>query len=250
MMKVESSSRHRWSALALISTALIVAAWSYQGGGIVAILFDPRTAPQDRVQAIRSYFEAWGLAAPLVYVGLVVLETVIAPLPGILLYLPGGAIFGWALGGSASLVGNILGSGIACTIARRIAGARMLSFFDGPTLSKYKGTVETRGFWIVLLLRLNPLTSSDIVSYAAGLTKLPTWQVMTATAIGMAPLCFLQAYFAQEVFTVFPVLIYPLTLVVVVYFAYIVKITTTKRVETETGGPMAKKIIKSEDEWK
>ena len=54
--------------------------------------------------------------------------------------------------------------------------------------------------WLVFLLRLNPLTSSDLVSYAAGLTHLPTWQLMLATLAGMAPLCFAQAYFADQNF--------------------------------------------------
>jgi uncharacterized membrane protein YdjX (TVP38/TMEM64 family) len=95
---------------------------------------------------------------------------------------------------------------------------------DVRNLKKYQGILETRGFWIVLLLRLNPLTSSDMVSYAAGVTGIPLWKVMTATGIGMAPLCFLQAYFAQELFDVFPVLIYPLLLVMAGYVVYVVRI--------------------------
>jgi uncharacterized membrane protein YdjX (TVP38/TMEM64 family) len=70
--------------------------------------------------------------------------------------------------------------------------------------------LEKRGSWLVFLLRLNPLTSSDLVSYAAGFTRIPVWKVMLATACGMAPLCFAQAALSDGLFRSFPVLIYPL----------------------------------------
>jgi threonine/homoserine/homoserine lactone efflux protein len=43
---------------------------------------------------------------------------------------------------------------------------------------------------------------------------------MLGTLVGMAPLCFLQAYFAEELFTHFPALLYPLAVVSVLYLAY------------------------------
>jgi threonine/homoserine/homoserine lactone efflux protein len=49
-----------------------------------------------------------------------------------------------------------------------------------------------------------------------------TWRVMLGTLLGMAPLCFLQAYFAEELFTRFPALIYPLVGACALYAAYAV----------------------------
>ena len=57
---------------------------------------------------------------------------------------------------------------------------------------------------LVLLLRLNPLTSSDLVSYAAGMAGLRLSRVMAGTAIGMTPLCYAQAYAADWIFSVLP----------------------------------------------
>ena len=58
--------------------------------------------------------------------------------------------------------------------------------------------------WLVLLLRLNPLTTSDLVSYAAGVAGVPAWKVAVGTLFGLAPWCYLQAYFAEQVFEVVP----------------------------------------------
>ena len=56
----------------------------------------------------------------------------------------------------------------------------------------------------MLLLRLNPLTTSDLVSYAAGVAGVPAWKVAAGTLVGLAPWCYLQAYFAERVFEVVP----------------------------------------------
>jgi peptide-methionine (R)-S-oxide reductase len=149
--------------------------------------------------------------------------------------------------GFAALAGNILGCALACTLARTMTSGRLHRSLDGTAVAKFRGIVERRGFWIILLLRINPLTSSDLVSYAAGMTNIPLWKVVGATTIGMAPLCFLQAYFAQELFSIFPFLFYPMTLVALVYIAYIVKVSRGKPEERRL---MPRKVQKSEEEWK
>src|SRR5687768_2874463 len=97
----------RW-ALAVFVALVCLGAWSYMSGGVLALLLEPGIEAEHRLSSIRSYFQSWGMAAPLAYAGLVMLETVVAPIPGVLIYLPGGAIFGWVLGGISALVGNLL----------------------------------------------------------------------------------------------------------------------------------------------
>ena len=82
--------------------------------------------------------------------------------------------------------------------------------FPAESLEKAQAELDRRGGWLVFLLRVNPLTSSDLVSYAAGFTRIPIWKVMFATMLGMAPLCFAQAWLAENLFVAYPWLIYPL----------------------------------------
>jgi len=201
-------------------------AWSYRTGSIMKVLLDPKIESPTRLAQIQDYFHGWGPVAPAVYLLVVVVEVILAPIPGTLLYLPGGLIFGWLVGGSMSLAGNVLGAGIACHITRAIGRQRIERYLERPALQKYLAVIEARGLWIVFLLRLNPFTSSDLVSYAAGLTRIPIWKVMTGTFGGMAPLCFVQSYFSQEIFTAFPRLIYPAILAgagYLIFVAYIVR---------------------------
>ena len=206
---------------ALFLTMVGYALWSYATDGILNLIFAPDIDAEARLTSIQNYFETWGPAAPVGYMLLVSLEVILAPIPGTVLYLPGGALFGWFVGGAMSLVGNVIGAGIACQIMRVLGRGYLERYLETSALKKYQGILEARGLWIVFLLRVNPLTSSDIVSYAAGLTSLPVWKVMAGTFLGMAPLCFIQSYFAEELLTSFPRLVYPLILIGVAYTVYV-----------------------------
>lgn len=54
------------------------------------------------------------------------------------------------------------------------------------------------GAYAVLVARLLPVVSFDIVSYAAGLTRMGFWRFMLATVIGMAPATFIYAYLGEQ----------------------------------------------------
>jgi uncharacterized membrane protein YdjX (TVP38/TMEM64 family) len=181
---------------------------SYFDGGIVAILLSTTVPAPNKVSALRDLFARFGPAAPLAYVLFVILEVIVAPIPGTLLYAPGGVIFGGFQGGLLSLTGNVIGAGISCLLMRTILGTSTRDSLLGPRLDAYEARIKRHGMWVIFLLRVSPITSSDLVSYAAGLTRLPVWKVMLGTGAGMAPLCFLQAYAAGRLLSDFPSLMY------------------------------------------
>ncbi len=192
-------------------------AWSYRTDGIVAALLQPGASADQRVESLRTFFQGWGALAPVVYVGFVTIEVVVAPIPGLMLYAPGGLVFGGFWGGLLSLVGNVLGAGIAAEMMRTFRGDRVQRLLSKPKIRALVERLSDAGAWVIFALRVNPLTTSDLVSYAAGLAGIPTWKVMLGTFFGMAPLCFVQAYLANELFRVVPWLIYPLILLCVAY---------------------------------
>lgn len=202
--------------IALISLVVAMLGWSYATGGIFCVLLTSGAA-EEKIAALRAFFDGFGVAAPLAYVGFVILEVVIAPIPGTMLYAPGGVIFGGFWGGALSLLGNVLGAGIACQLMRIFIGKRAEGYLERSALARYEERITRSGAWVIFLLRVNPLTSSDLVSYAAGLTHLSVWKLMVGTAAGMAPLCFAQSYLAEGLLTAFPLLIYPLVAACVAY---------------------------------
>jgi len=200
--------------------------WSYSTGGLVHVLLTSEFSAEEKVAALRAFFERFGVGAPLAYVGFVTVEVVIAPIPGTMLYAPGGVIFGGFWGGLLSLAGNGIGAGMACMLVRAILGERAETYLSRSTLAPYEASITRRGAWVIFLLRVNPLTSSDLVSYAAGFTTLSVWKVMLATIAGMAPLCFAQAYLADGLLTAYPQLIYPLLTLCAVYAVVVLCVLT------------------------
>jgi uncharacterized membrane protein YdjX (TVP38/TMEM64 family) len=188
----------------LIAGILIAGAvFSYLTSGFVYMLTTGSADQGPWVERVREAAAGWGAFAPIVYVLVVVVEVVVAPIPGALLYAPGGAIFGGFVGGTLSLIGNVIGAALACLLGGILAERVLAKHQADPQFSRFRERLRDRGIWVVLLLRANPLTSSDLVSYAAGLAGVPAWKVAVGT-LGMAPLCYLQAYFAEQVFTLIP----------------------------------------------
>lgn len=220
----DATSSARWPAVlvvGLLAGVIAAAVWSWSNDGVAREVFSSEQTPAEKVTAIRTFFDGIGPWAPLAYFLFVVVEVIVAPIPGAMLYAPGGLIFGGLVGGILSLAGNTVGAGISCWLIRTLGGERLNRLVDADTLASLQNKVRRRGFLVVLLLRINPLTSSDLVSYAAGLTRIPIWQLMLATMLGMAPLCFAQSYLSAEFFTAFPQMIYPLAIAGIIYLAVV-----------------------------
>ena len=238
--RMSSENLYRIVAVTLLVLCVSLVAASYCTGGIAATLLSPEGNAEAKIVALREFFAELDDWAPTVYIVMVVIEVVVAPLPGTLLYMPGGIIFGGFYGGLWSWIANIIGAGISCQLMRSIIGRKSTeSFFQRESLTKYRDMIEQRGVWLIVLLRINPFTSSDIVSYAAGLTTMRTRSVMLGTGIGMAPLCFAQSYLAETLFDAFPWLIWPLLFACVVYVVVVAVIIWNLRKSPSTAVSVA-----------
>lgn len=193
---------HKIALASLVLAAMAAwAIWSYRTEGLLHVLL---AAPEDggsRLQAVRVYVLGWGALAPLVYIVSVMVEVLIAPIPGTLLYAPAGAIFGGFWGGTLSLCGNVLGASTACWLAGSFGERWRETHRQSPQFARIQARLKSRDAWVIIfLLRLNPLTSSDLVSYAAGVADVRVRHVALGTFLGMLPQCYLQAYLAQTLF--------------------------------------------------
>jgi len=191
------------SLLLILAIATIAAVVSYRSGGLAHVLVTSLRDPNASLAELRVWVLGWGALAPAAYVAAVIVEVLVAPIPGTLLYAPAGAIFGGGWGGTLSLVGNVAGATMAGAIGRYF-GARLAARLDASRLASLADRLRKRGVLVIALLRINLFTSSDLVSYAAGVARVPVWQISLGTLIGMAPLCYAQAYLAQQLFDWLP----------------------------------------------
>jgi uncharacterized membrane protein YdjX (TVP38/TMEM64 family) len=104
-----------------------------------------------------------------------------------------GLLFGTVWGGLLSFA-SILLSALLCFGLARLFGRPLVERLVSATaLTWADGQVARVGAFAVFLARLTPLTSFDLVSYAAGLTPMRLGRFCLATGLGMAPAIFLTA---------------------------------------------------------
>jgi len=122
-------------------------AWSLYTSGIAYDLVRTDWDAPTKIQRLREFFADCGALAPIVYVALVTVEVVVAPIPGLMLYAPGGAIFGPLLGGALSLAGNVIGAGIACLVARSLRPRWIDQWFSADKAHAIQAQLAQRGGW-------------------------------------------------------------------------------------------------------
>ena len=136
--------------------------------------------------------------APLLFVILTATAVVVSPIPSLPLDVAAGALFGPFLGGLYAVGGGLLGALTSFLIARFLGRGLLERALSGHInfCSECSDKLLTR---IVFLSRLLPFISFDVVSYGAGLTKIPVGKFALATGIGMAPPTFVFTYFGSVV---------------------------------------------------
>ena len=163
--------------------------------------------------------ESFGPLSAFVLIALVILEVILAPLPPLILYVAAGIMFGTLLGGILVLVGNILGALLAFYIARTIAHAYITKKINKKTKKRFDKLTEKYGSLAIFFLRINPFTSSDIFSYLAGLSSMKPSHFALATALGLAPLIFVQTYLGADIIRTNPVFFIIFVILSVIYIA-------------------------------
>jgi uncharacterized membrane protein YdjX (TVP38/TMEM64 family)/rhodanese-related sulfurtransferase len=137
------------------------------------------------VQALQSWIRGGGALAPLLFMVIYALATVLF-LPGSVLTLAGGALFGPVLGTLYNLTGATLGATLAFLIARYLASDWIAAKAGGRVRQLING-VEGEGWRFVAFVRLVPLFPFNLLNYALGLTRLRVLHYILATYVFMLP---------------------------------------------------------------
>jgi uncharacterized membrane protein YdjX (TVP38/TMEM64 family) len=142
---------------------------------------------------VRDHLRGFGLWAPVVSAALMLGQAVLAPLPAFPLMYANGLLFGALWGGVLSW-GSLLLSAVLCFGLARLFGRPLVTRLVTPAALVWVDRHLLRyGPFAVVLARLLPVVSFDVVSYAAGLTRMRLGPFCAATAVGMTPAIFLSA---------------------------------------------------------
>lgn len=148
---------------------------------------------------LRAFILQYGPWAPVTAILLMMLQSVVPFVPGLVLTMTNAWIFGWQYGTCYSWLGALSGAWLDFTIARyygrpvveRIIGTQNVCFAEQFFL-KY-------GLLAVLLTRLTPVIPFKVVSYGAGLTRVTLWQYLIATGLGQTPAIIMYSLLGQNI---------------------------------------------------
>ena len=150
---------------------------------VAAELFDLQRILHDAL----TWISGLGVLGPILFAGLYILACVLS-LPGFILTLGAGAVFGVITGFIAVSIGSTLGAACAFLIGRYLARDLVAARIVGN--EKFKAVDEAvgrEGWKIVLLTRLSPVFPFNLLNYAFGLTKVSLKHYFFASWLGMIP---------------------------------------------------------------
>lgn len=136
---------------------------------------------RDELEMLINSTGAW---APLVYIVFQIIQVVIAPIPGSIISLVGGYIFGAFLGTLYNLIGSFLGFYMLFYIAKKFGRPLVKYFVKEEILKKYEKSMQDKGKVFLFIAFLIPMIPDATVGYIAGLSKLsiPTLMIMVMVA--------------------------------------------------------------------
>ncbi|ASM71566.1 MULTISPECIES: TVP38/TMEM64 family protein [Roseobacteraceae] len=148
----------------------------------------------ERIQILVDRAGLWG---PVLIVMLMTVAVVASPIPSAPVALAAGAAYGHVWGTVQVVIGAELGALIAFGLAR-VLGHDVLRRVFGDRVDAGLLGSQTALTATVFASRLMPFVSFDMISYAAGLSRLHAWRFALATLAGIIPASFLLAHFGGE----------------------------------------------------
>lgn len=146
------------------------------------------------IDKIKEYILSFGMLAPLISFLLMVFQAILAPLPAFLITFANAALFGWVYGAALSWASAMVGALLCFYIAQFLGRDVVEKLTSKMALESVDAFFERHGVYAILIARLLPFISFDVVSYAAGLTSMKLRSFLVATGIGQLPATLVYSY--------------------------------------------------------
>jgi uncharacterized membrane protein YdjX (TVP38/TMEM64 family) len=150
------------------------------------------------IAGLRDYILSFGLWAPVASCFLMVLQALVAPVPSFLITFANGLAFGVFWGWMLSLFGHVLAAAVCFGISRSLGRVPVEVLVGKTGLESADRWFARWGVYAVFIARLFPGVAFDVISYAAGLTRMGFKNFLLATALGIFPQTFLYSYLGRQ----------------------------------------------------
>ena len=169
---------------------------------LIAIIFwTPFTKLLSNVENVKQSVENTGALAPLVFICIIILQVLFAPIPGQIVAMASGYIFGVWRGFIYMMIGSTIASFTIFFFSRKFGRPFVEKILKKKTIKKMDKFVANGGGLALFLMYLLPFFPDDAICYLAGLTKIKIRNLVLISIFGRFPeyllLCFIGAGFAM-----------------------------------------------------
>ncbi|MBT7903635.1 TVP38/TMEM64 family protein [Candidatus Woesearchaeota archaeon] len=156
---------------------------------IILCLFfwEPLSGVFNSRESLILFVQGYGVWAPLILIGTIILQVLIAPIPGQLAGLVSGYLFGAWFGTLYSMIGLTIGSFIAFSLARWLGRPFVEKIIDSETLHKCDQLAHKKGLFTLFLIFLLPALPDDAICFVGGLTKIRISRLVLIAFLGRLP---------------------------------------------------------------
>lgn len=178
----------------LVVAAAMVAAYFFVPGIHSTVLKIFKMFASGDFAVVKEFVASYGAYAAVISFVLMIFQSVAAPLPAFLLTFANANLFGWWQGALLSWSSAMAGAAVCFFIARILGRDVAEKLTSKAGLEQIDTFFEKYGKNTILICRLLPFVSFDIVSYAAGLTSMSFVSFFVATGVGQLPATIVYSY--------------------------------------------------------
>ncbi len=135
--------------------------------------------------AVQAWVIRLGPLGPLGIIALNAIQVIIAFIPGYVMQLVAGFLYGWPMGAVYATVGMLIGGFIAVMLARVFGRPLVIRMVGEKRVDRWErvARLDSLALWFILMLA----PFGDVPYYIAGLTSLAIWKIIAIAAFVRTP---------------------------------------------------------------
>ena len=190
--KIKNLNKTFWITLGILVALILIYLFIPQVNSIINQMISYLVALD--MEGLKGYILSFGVCAPIISFLLMILQSIAAPLPAFVITFANAALFGWVKGAILSWSSAMVGAALCFYIAKFLGRNTVENLTSKFALDSVDDFFEKYGRHTILIARLLPFMSFDLVSYAAGLTSMSFASFFIATGVGQLPATVVYSY--------------------------------------------------------
>lgn len=138
-------------------------------------------------EAVIAYLQGYGAWGPVILTLIIILQVLIATIPGHVFMIAGGYLYGFTVAFLITLASTVATSQLAFVLARSVGRPIVYRLAPAKLIDRWEKVADRQGVVFFLFAFVLPTFPNDLMSYVAGLTSISPQRFLIANFLGRLP---------------------------------------------------------------